>query len=375
MHIGILGAGIGGLTLAGLLLRTAPAGVNVTVYEQTKAFARVGTGIQIGPNAVCVLRELGLEAALEANAFAPRHWRNRAYDTGIVENELELGEPARARYGAPYLLLHRASLHDALRSRVPAEHIRLDHRVTRATREATGVALEFANGTHASVDVLIGADGLNSLVRQTFFQAAQPRYTGRVAYRAVFPASRLGTKTLDDNAKWWGPDRHIVIYYLNPSRGEVYFTTSVPDPHWLDESWSAQGKLDDLRKAFDTFHPEVRQVLEACPQVHKWAIADRDPMARWTDGPVALIGDACHPMTPYMAQGAAQAMEDAMVLTRALGEVNFHDIETAWQLYQGTRHERASTIQKLSHQNQWMQKKTDSQWLYGYDARTAALIS
>ena len=171
------------------------------------------------------------------------------------------------------------------------------------------------------------------------------------------------------------------MYYLDERRGEVYFTTSVPDADWRDDSWSSMGDLDELRASFEGFHPHVRQVLAACPHTHKWAIADRAPLARWHDGPVVLLGDACHPMTPYMAQGAAQALEDAMILARCL---DAHDLLACWDRsalgdayarYQCTRQARASEIQALSHGNQWMREKTDSDWLYRYDATGAELLA
>ena len=142
---------------------------------------------------------------------------------------------------------------------------------------------------------------------------------------------------------------------------------------WTSESWSATGDMEDVRAAFDGFHQHVTRMLAACPATHKWAIADRDPMPSWTQGRIVLIGDACHPMTPYMAQGAAQAMEDAMIMARAMAEVEFEDLPAAWRVFEATRHERASRIQLISHGNQWMRERTDSDWLYRYDACTAPL--
>jgi hypothetical protein len=128
----------------------------------------------------------------------------------------------------------------------------------------------------------------------------------------------LNGHTIDDCTKWWGPDRHIVIYYVKPDRSEVYFVTSQPEPGFILESWSAMGDVGELREAFEGFHPQVQAVLNACPSVHKWALVDRDPLPRWGEGNIALLGDACHPMTPYMAQGAAMAIEDAAVISRCV---------------------------------------------------------
>ena len=133
-----------------------------------------------------------------------------------------------------------------------------------------------------------------------------------------FPAALLAGAKIDDCTKWWGPDRHIVIYYVTPQRDELYFVTSQPEPEWRNESWSAKGDLGQLRRAFEGFHPQVQAVLNACPDVHKWALYERDPLPAWCVGRVVLLGDACHPMLPYMAQGAANALEDAAVLARCI---------------------------------------------------------
>lgn len=368
--IAVLGAGMGGLTMAVLLTR---AGCDVTVYEQTRAFARVGAGIQMSPNAVRVLRALNLESYIRRVAFQPRYWRNRTWDTGDMQNELPLGSEAEQRHGAPYLLGHRGDLHAALLSRVPSAVIALDRRLTDLTRNGAGVSLKFADGSSASADILIATDGLHSRAREILFGPEQPRFTGNVAYRTVFSASRLNGLVLDDNCKWWGPDRHIVIYYVNPRRDELYFVTSVPDPEWKLDSWSAMGDLGELRAAFTGFHPDVTRVLEACPAVHKWAIADRDPMPRWSEGRVVLMGDAAHPMTPTMAQGAAQAMEDAMVMSRCLARFSFEDVGSAFRTFEAHRRARTAQIQLTSHRNVWMRQRTDGGWLYDYDAGTAPL--
>ncbi len=368
--IAVLGAGMGGLATAALLDR---AGCAVTVYEQAKAFARVGAGIQMSPNALRVLRALDLEAHIRSVAFQPRTWRNRAWDTGEMQNELPLGAAAEQRHGAPYLLGHRADLHAALKSRVPDRAIVLDKRLIDLSQSAAGVTLTFADGSIAAADLVIATDGLHSRAREILFGAGEPRFTGNVAYRAVFPAARLDGLALDDNCKWWGPDRHIVIYYVNPKKDELYFVTSVPDPEWKLDSWSAMGDLRELRAAFTGFHPDVIRVLEACPAVHKWAIADRDPMPRWSAGRVMLMGDAAHPMTPTMAQGVAQALEDAMVMARCLERFGFEDVGQAFRTFEAHRRARTAQIQVTSHRNVWMRGRTDGGWLYDYDAGTAAL--
>jgi 6-hydroxynicotinate 3-monooxygenase len=231
--------------------------------------------------------------------------------------------------------------------------------------------LRFANGQTRQVDAVIGADGVHSLVREWMLGPDEPRFTGRVAYRTTFKAELLKGAQIDDCTKWWGPDRHIVIYYITPRRDELYFVTSLPEPEWRNESWSARGDLTQLRSAFAGFHPQVQSVLQACPEVYKWALYERDPLPRWHQGRAVLMGDACHPMVPYMAQGAATAIEDAAVLSRCLDDTT--DIQQAFQRFEATRKERTSKIQLTSHHNQWMSKRTDPDWVYGYDAWSTPL--
>jgi 2-polyprenyl-6-methoxyphenol hydroxylase-like FAD-dependent oxidoreductase len=165
-----------------------------------------------------------------------------------------------------------------------------------------------------------------------------------------------------------GPDRHIVTYYVKPDRSEVYFVTSQPDPGFAVESWSAIGDVHELRAAFADFHSEVRHVLAACPVVNKWALVDRDPLPRWSEGNVALLGDACHPMTPYMAQGAAMAIEDAAALSRCLENVDRAGAADAFRRFEATRKPRTSRMQLSSRTNTWLRDRTDPGWVYGYNA-------
>jgi len=367
--IAIIGAGMGGLTLAAVLHQR---GFDVRVYEQAPAFVRLGAGIQMSPNAMRVLRGIGLEPGIRATAFQPRSWTNREWDTGALKYELRLGPDAEAKYGAPYMLMHRGDLHAALVSCVPAERILLGKKLADLDWAGDGVALRFADGTTARANAVIAADGIHSRVRELWLGAEQPNFTGRVAYRTTFPAALLGGMEIDECCKWWGPDRHIVIYYVTATRDEVYFVTSVPEPEFTVESWSATGDLDTLRAAFAGFHEQVRRVVAACPRVHKWAIVDRAPLPRWGEGPMVLLGDAAHPMTQYMAQGAATAMEDAVLLSRCIDAAP-DDIPSAFRRYEKVRRARTAQVQDTSQKNTWMREATDPGWVYGYDAWTASL--
>ncbi|HTO66484.1 MAG TPA: FAD-dependent monooxygenase [Bradyrhizobium sp.] len=371
LSVAIIGAGMGGLATAAALRRV---GIEVTVYEQARQFARLGAGIQVGCNAMKVLRELGLESRLRQGSFYPRSWNNRDWRTGEIKFDMIFGESAELKFGAPYLLAHRGDLHAALASIVPEDCVRLGHKLVGLDPSADGIRLRFANGAIASVDAVVGADGVHSVVRDLLFGASAVTFTGRIAYRTTYPAALLGER-IDDCTKWWGEDRHIVIYYVKPDRSEIYLVTSQPEPEFRVESWSAKGDVAELRAAFAGFSGEVERVLAACPDVHKWAIVDRGPLDRWAEGNVTLLGDSCHPMTPYMAQGAAMAIEDAAVLSRCLDGVGVDGVADAFRRFEATRRERTTRVQETSRANIWLKQKTDADWVYGYDAWTVPLAA
>jgi salicylate hydroxylase/6-hydroxynicotinate 3-monooxygenase len=371
LQIAIVGAGMGGLAVAATLRQ---AGFDVQVYEQASRFGRIGAGIQMMPNSMKVLRRIGIEDRLRAVAFAPYSHLNRDGYTGEMTRELPMPE---SLYGAPYLCMHRAELHDALASAVPADIIHLGKKLVGLDQKGGEVTLSFADGTTATAGAVIGADGVHSIVRDFIVGPDAPIHRGRIAYRAVFPASLMGGFDIGrSRTKWWGTDRHIVIYYTNKQKGEVYFVTSVPEAaEWMTkESWSAKGDVRELRAAYDGFHQDVRNVLEACPDCHKWAILEREPLRTWSEGRVVLLGDSAHPMTPYMAQGAATSIEDAAVLARCLKAVEGDDIEGAFKRYEAHRKPRTSVVQAISSANTWMKEgASDTSWLYGYDAWDADL--
>jgi salicylate hydroxylase/6-hydroxynicotinate 3-monooxygenase len=372
ISIAIVGAGMGGLAAAATLRQI---GVDVQVYEQAQRFARIGAGIQMLPNSSKVLRGIGVEAKVRNTAFEPYSHLNRIWDTGEVKRELPMPE---SLFDAPFLCMHRADLHEALYSNLPPEIVHLNKKLVGLDQAGGGVTLSFADGSMAQADAVIGADGVHSLVREIIIGPDAPIHKGRIAYRAIFEAALMGGKEIaPSRTKWWGPDRHIVIYYTKADRSELYFVTSVPEPgDWITkESWSAKGDIKELRAAYEGFHPEVQTVLNACPDCHKWAILEREPLPKWSDGRVVLLGDACHPMTPYMAQGAATSIEDAAVLARCVAAVEGDDLERAFRMYEATRKPRTSRIQAISSANTWMSGgDEDTSWLYGYDAFNVPLV-
>ncbi|MBZ5661020.1 MAG: FAD-dependent monooxygenase [Acidobacteriia bacterium] len=366
LSIAIVGAGIGGLAVAATLRQI---GIDVRVYEQAPAFARVGAGIQMMPNSMKVLRRIGVEEKVRDTSFMPYSHLNRDGYSGEVIRELPMPE---SLFGAPYLCMHRAELHKALADVVPTDIVHLNKKLVGVEQGGCRVTLAFADGTRAQADAVVGADGVHSIVRDIIIGPDAPLHKGRIAYRAIFSSALLnGLEIGSSRTKWWGKDRHIVIYYTNATRTELYFVTSVPEPaEWVTrESWSAKGDVKELRKAYEDFHADVRGVLNACPDCHKWAILEREPLPRWSDGRIVLLGDACHPMTPYMAQGGATAIEDAAILARCLESVDGEDIEGAFRRYEEHRKPRTSRIQAISSANTWMKGgNEDTSWLYGYDA-------
>jgi len=370
MKIAIVGAGIGGLAAAAALRRF---GIAAEVYEQATAFGHVGAGIQLTANATKALAGFGLLPRLRAAGFAPALGYNRAWDTGEATNILPMGTDIEDRYGAPDLSMHRAHLHAALTALVPAAAIHHGRRLVGLDRAAGAIRLSFADGGTVTADAVVGADGVHSVVRETLFGPEKPHFLGKAAYRTILPTAAVKGVPVDERVKWWGPDRHIVSYMTTPNRDHLYYIAAVPEPDFTLESWSAVGDLGQLLAAFEGFHPQARALLAAATDVRKWALIVRDPMPSWGDGNVVLLGDACHPMPPTIAQGGGSAIEDAIVLARCLAETGGDGIADAFARYQALRRDRTARMQVAAIENTWMRFKTDADWVYGYDAWTTPL--
>jgi len=372
--IGIVGAGIGGLAAAIALRR---AGHDVIVFEQAKQFARVGADINLTPNAVRAMDGLGIGEAARVTAARPSHRISRSYDSGEETSRLEMAETAEQKYGAPQLTIHRADLLAALAELFPAERVQLGKRAQRIVQNDEGVELSFEDGSVAQLAALIGADGIHSVVRTAMFGAESPRFTGIVAYRAVVPAERLqGVPNLGAFTKWWGPNpqSQIVTFPLNRGK-DIFIFATTPQDTWHLESWTAPGSVDELRDQYKDYHGEARALLDACDTVLKTALYERDPMPSWTQGRLALLGDAAHPMLPFMAQGAGMAIEDAVVLARHLEGVAVQDIPAALRRYERARLPRTSQVQLGSRGNNWLREGGNADWVYGYDAWAVPLAS
>jgi salicylate hydroxylase len=371
LKIGIAGGGVGGMAAA-IALRQA--GHETEVYEQAIDYRRVGADINLTPNAVRALDNLGVVAVLEQSAARPTHRISRMWDTGEETSRLEMAEEAKRKYGAPQLTIHRADLLDALRQQLPQDAILLGHRVEAIDASGVKPKLRFANGASREVDALIGADGIHSPTRTALFGPEHPQFTGLVSYRAVVDRNKLKLPNLDAFTKWWGPtpDLQIVTFPLNRGRETFVFATT-PQSDWRHESWTMPGDVEELRKAYAAFHLEARSLLDACESVTKSALYVRDPLPIWSVGRVTLLGDACHPMVPFMAQGACMAIEDAVVLGRALDGADQANIAAAFTRYENTRKERTARVQIGSRGNEWLKEGGNADWVYGYVASTVSL--
>lgn len=371
--IGIVGAGIGGLSLAVALTR---AGADVAVFEQARAFGQVGADVNLTPNSTRALAGLGVVEEVSRSAARPTRRLSRQWDTGEVTSDLPMGDDAEEKYGAPQLTVHRAALMRALLNALPEGTVRLNHRLEGISDDGSAVTARFSSAERERVDVLVGADGIHSQVRTLLFGPQEAEYTGLVAYRAVVPVARLGAvPNLDAFTKWWGPDpaTQIVTFPLN--RGDDMFVfATVEQPEWDRESWTQHANADEFRGHYESFHDDARRLIDACGEVMKSALCVREPMPEWGRGRVTLLGDACHAMTPFMAQGAGQAIEDAVVLARALTEApGAIALQDRMRVYEQARRERTARVQLSSRGNEWLKAGGNADWLYGYDAWTAHL--
>jgi 6-hydroxynicotinate 3-monooxygenase len=367
-RIAVIGAGLGGLTAAAYLQRT---GFVVTVYEQTDSFSRIGAGIILGANAFRPLARLGLGPGLIAAGITPDRFLSRAWDTGETLYELVLDAASEQRFGGPFLNIHRADLHDLLQSAVSPGSIMFNHRLAGLEETADSVRLRFENGATSEADIVIGADGIRSRVRDILLGAEPPRFTGRVAQRAIFPTARIAGPPIRDCTKWWGADRHILAYFMTSRRDEVYLMGSVPAASWDSDQSSLPCERDDFIAAFAHFHPDLHRAVEACAEVTVWPIFDRKRNDIWSDRRVVLLGDACHPVRPYMAAGGSMAIEDAVTLSRCLAAGA--NPRAAFTRYQAIRIPRVAEVQRVSIANTWMHGPTETDWFFCYDAITAQL--
>ena len=344
----IAGAGIGGIVAALALLQR---GFEVALFEQAAELRELGAGVQISPNGARVLCALGLRPAMEAIASVPVTKEMRLFDTGQAWRVQDLGADAEARYGSPYWLVHRGDFHavlvQALAERAPGA-VRTGARVVGFEQDPAGATVLLESGERVCGDALIGADGVHSVIRQRLFGDGAATFTGFMAWRGVVTMERLPERLRQRYGMTWiGPHGHVVTYPLR--RGELLnFVTAIERDDWRIESWSEAGTVDECRRDLARWHQDVLAIVDAIEVPYKWAMLGREPLAHWSEGRVSLLGDACHPTLPFLAQGANMAIEDGMVLARCL---DGYDIPEALRRYEAARLDRTSRIVRGSLEN------------------------
>jgi salicylate hydroxylase len=393
LRIAIVGAGIGGLAAALFLRR---AGHHAIVHEQASELRDVGAGIVVAPNMVRPLDLLGLAQRLPEFAVAlDAAWEFRRWQDGRVLFAQAMGEECERRYGAPCYVAHRADLLALLRDALPADQLRLGERCVALRQEDTHATLTFARRGGESVDVtadvVIGADGIHSALREAIVPEVDARFSGLSAFRCLVLAARAPAMALRPvQSLWLGPHRHFVHYPVSGGR-LVNVVAIVPAGAWRTESWTADGDLSDLAREFDGWDERVLQLIHSATETKRWALFDRTPLERWTSGRATLLGDAAHAMLPLFAQGAAQAIEDAVVLAECLRDADAASAPAALQRYEAIRRPRASRVQLMSRGREVrnhlpdgpLQQQRDAEfangdplrdsaWLYGHDALAQA---
>jgi len=338
--IAIIGAGLGGLAAArALLLR----GIEATVYEQTSRIGEFGAGVVMTPNAMKALRSLAVEEAVLAQAFVARTHVARSWRSGRTIDSAPL-DAYRDHFGANFCTMHRGDLQEILREAVGKEHIRLSARCVAVSSDVSGARARFEDGAEIEADVVIGADGIHSVVRNNLFGAQSPRFTGNVCWRGLVDTRRLPSALMSPEfAIWWGPHGHVVHYHVR--RGELLNWVAITEADtWTEESWSREGDMSEVKRTYAGWNKRLLSLFDATERCYKWALFDREPLERWSKERVTLLGDSAHAMLPYLAQGAAQSLEDACVLAAQI-ESTPEDLVGALRRYEQRRIPRTRRVQ------------------------------
>ncbi len=380
LRIIIIGGGIGGLAAARAL---ALRGHEVEIHERASQLGEVGAGLQLGPNAVKALYALGLRSEVDRLCCAPESNVMLNWADGAVMH-IEPFQDSFTQYGAPYLTAHRADLHGILMNAVVQNSIHLNRRCLSVESNAKNAIARFADGWQAEGDVVIGADGIHSAVRETLWGKDQPRYTHYLGWRGILPMEQA-LAAMGDNAKaamhrkdvvlWRSPAGTALFYPLRAGELLNVFAGKYTD-EWAEESWTVPSTHDEMIDSFEGWHPTILRALGEVREVFKWAFFDREPLTRWTQGRVSLLGDAAHPMMPTLAQGAGITIEDAFVLARCL-DAQPENPAAALMAYEAERLGRASKVQIMARLQFEDNRKVprpppqSKTWIYEHDVTAA----
>jgi len=372
----VVGGGIGGLAAAAALTR---AGIEASVYEQAPEIGEIGAGVLIGPNSVRLLHRLGLAEAIdEVGGWVGEGSTYYRHDGTKVAPVMTTDSSGwAAMYG-----MHRADLVDVLRRAVPGHRVHPGYRAVSFTQDAEKARVTFENGAVAEADLVIGADGIHSAMQPFVTEQATPVFSGQISYRGVLDTARVPWWPERIFQVWMGEGKHVIVFPVRAGR-MLNFVCFVPAEEAMRESWSAPGDPDALRAAFAGFAAPVTELLQQVDSTFWWGLYDREPLAEWTRGRLALLGDAAHPMLPHLGQGANQSVEDAFALAAVLGDASSADVPAALRRYAQVRRRRTDVVQANSRRNgeryDQVNRTADSRdrelidtrklraWLYDYD--------
>ncbi|MBM4212879.1 MAG: hypothetical protein FJ179_04095 [Gammaproteobacteria bacterium] len=344
LQIAIVGAGIAGLVAARTLQQF---GFRPAVYEQAPVLGDVGAGLTVSPNATHVLNAIGLEGVLSRIGMRPDRGGVKHWQTGELMVEISRGSEMLKKYGAAYYQVHRADLHRELADLVVSHDptaIRTGHAFVGLRQNAGGVSLKFGNGVEVQADAVLGADGVRSVVRTELFGADRLRFTGYMAYRGLVPYVALPTGVVEPTSCLSTGPRRSFTRYLVRGGSLVNFVGLTERDDWREEGWSIRATVKEMLDEYGDWYEGVRRIIAATPAdgLFKWALFDREPLGEWTRGRVTLIGDAAHPMLPFLGQGAAMGIEDGMLIARAFAAAD--TIDEALRRYVEARLPRANWV-------------------------------
>jgi salicylate hydroxylase len=345
MHVIVAGAGIGGLTTALSCIRL---GMRVTLLEQAKELKEIGAGVQISSNGARVLRELELLDLADKVGVKPITFRVLSFETDDIISDMPLGPEAAKRYSGTFFQFHRADLLDVLKSRLPAGVLRLESKVVDVVQDNASVTAVLESGEKISGDVLIGADGIHSIIRGKLVGDGPTKFSGKLVWRALIGEDRIRDLNFKERFYGWaGLDRMVWAYWVRP--GKIFnFGGVVPSTEVKKEAWSQTGDLEEMKASFAGANPRLTALIDRIDEAFITGLYDRDPLPKWTVGRATLLGDAAHSMLPYLAQGATQSIEDGYMIAKILARKGASDVPGALQLYERKRRPRTSKVQTVA---------------------------